>query len=220
MAVVTKTWKDRLVEYAGRRKLKNVATGEEVLMDVSRSEGTVSQAGDAFSAANMNNSSLKDSTSGESFNFGSLNGVRGFFTNPSKADDSFVPFSSGGFVFCGGNGHYNTLPDIWKYYTYSFSFNYYNDKVVSFAKNGITFLQAGKYKLTLKYTHNLNRIYIKANLNNAELETRYFDTEAKRTWELDLNVQKGDVLSFSVQCNNRNDLGDAWYDSTMVIAIA
>lgn len=55
MAFVTKTWKDRLVEYAGRRKLKNVATGEEVLMDVSRSEGTVSQAGDAFSAANMNN---------------------------------------------------------------------------------------------------------------------------------------------------------------------
>lgn len=54
MAFVTKTWKDRLVEYAGRRKLKNVATGEEVLMDVSRSEGTVSQAGDAFSAANMN----------------------------------------------------------------------------------------------------------------------------------------------------------------------
>ena len=108
MAFVTKTWKDRLVEYAGRRKLKNVATGEEVLMDVSRSEGTVSQAGDAFSAANMNNleqriknefdtvnSSLKDSTSGESFNFGSLNGVRGFFTDPSKADDSFVPFKSG-----------------------------------------------------------------------------------------------------------------------------
>lgn len=55
MAFVTKTWMDRLVEYAGRRKLKNVATGEEVLMDVSRSEGTVSQAGDAFSAANMNN---------------------------------------------------------------------------------------------------------------------------------------------------------------------
>lgn len=106
MAFVTKTWKDRLVEYAGRRKLKNVATGEEILMDVSRSEGTVNQAGDAFSAANMNNleqriktefdsvnSSLQDSNTSESFNFGSLNGVRGFFTNPSKADDSFVPFS-------------------------------------------------------------------------------------------------------------------------------
>ena len=106
MAFVTKTWKDRLVEYAGRRKLKNVATGEEILMDVSRSEGTVNQAGDAFSATNMNdleqriktefdsvNSSLQDSNTNESFNFGSLNGVRGFFTNPSKADDSFVPFS-------------------------------------------------------------------------------------------------------------------------------
>lgn len=40
------------------------------------------------------NSSLQDSSSGESFNFGSLNGVRGFFTNPSKADDSFIPFKS------------------------------------------------------------------------------------------------------------------------------
>lgn len=39
-------------------------------------------------------SSLQDSSSGESFNFGSLNGVRGFFTDPSKADDSFVPFKS------------------------------------------------------------------------------------------------------------------------------
>ena len=41
------------------------------------------------------NSSLQDSSSGESFNFGSLNGVRGFFTDPSKADDSFIPFKSG-----------------------------------------------------------------------------------------------------------------------------
>lgn len=54
MAFVTKTWKDRLVEFAGRRKLKNVSTNEEVLYDVSRSEGTVMQAGDSFSATNMN----------------------------------------------------------------------------------------------------------------------------------------------------------------------
>ena len=36
---------------------------------------------------------MNDSNTSESFNFGSLNGVRGFFTNPSRADDSFVPFS-------------------------------------------------------------------------------------------------------------------------------
>lgn len=106
MAFVTKTWKDRLVEYAGRRKLKNVATGEEILMDVSRSEGTVNQAGDAFSAANMNNleqriktefdsvnSSLTNEVA-ETFNYGMKDGVRGFYTNPSRADDSFVPFKS------------------------------------------------------------------------------------------------------------------------------
>lgn len=54
MAFVAKEWKDRLVEYAGRRKLKNVATGEETVYDVSRQEGAVSQAGDAFAAETMN----------------------------------------------------------------------------------------------------------------------------------------------------------------------
>ena len=49
-----KTWKDRLVEFAGRRTLKNVGTNESVTYDVTRAEGTVSQEGDAFSPANMN----------------------------------------------------------------------------------------------------------------------------------------------------------------------
>lgn len=31
----------------------------------------------------------------ESFNFGVKDGVRGFYTNPSRADDSFVPFKGG-----------------------------------------------------------------------------------------------------------------------------
>lgn len=30
----------------------------------------------------------------ESFNFGVKDGVRGFYTNPSRADDSFIPFSN------------------------------------------------------------------------------------------------------------------------------
>ena len=74
MAFVTKTWRDRLVEYAGRRKLKNVATGEEILMDVSRSEGTVNQAGDAFSAANMNNLEQRIKTEFDSVNSSLANG--------------------------------------------------------------------------------------------------------------------------------------------------
>ena len=49
-----KEWKSRLVEFAGRRLLRNVANGETVTYDVSRSEGQVSQEGDAFNTKNMN----------------------------------------------------------------------------------------------------------------------------------------------------------------------
>lgn len=54
MAFSKKTWKDRLAEYAGRRKITNVSTGSSQIVDVERSEGTVSEEGSAFSAANMN----------------------------------------------------------------------------------------------------------------------------------------------------------------------
>lgn len=49
-----KTWQDRIVEFAGRRTLVDVEAGKETLVDVYRSEGAVSQAGDAFSGENMN----------------------------------------------------------------------------------------------------------------------------------------------------------------------
>lgn len=54
MAFKKKTWSDRMVEYAGRRKLTNVSTKQAVIYDVERSEGTVSKEGDAFSSQNMN----------------------------------------------------------------------------------------------------------------------------------------------------------------------
>lgn len=54
MGFTKKTWKDRLVEHAGRRKLTNVATGTTETVDVTRAEGTESQAGDMFNATNMN----------------------------------------------------------------------------------------------------------------------------------------------------------------------
>lgn len=56
MAFVKKTWKDRLVEFPGRRLLKRISgsADSQMVVDVTRNEGTVSQGGDAFSAANMN----------------------------------------------------------------------------------------------------------------------------------------------------------------------
>lgn len=55
MGFAKKNWKDRVVEFAGRRKLVNVKTGEALTVDVSRNEGAINQAGDTFSAENMNN---------------------------------------------------------------------------------------------------------------------------------------------------------------------
>lgn len=57
MAVIfeKKTWVDRSSEFPGRRNLKDVVTGGVMTVDVTRNEGEVSQAGDPFSAENMNN---------------------------------------------------------------------------------------------------------------------------------------------------------------------
>lgn len=99
MAFVTKTWKDRLVEYAGRRKIKNVATGEETLVDVSRSEGTVSQAGDAFSAANMNNLEQRIKNEFDTVNSSLVSdiyvGDDGNLHKVIGGADTVLPFSSG-----------------------------------------------------------------------------------------------------------------------------
>ena len=54
MAFKKKTWIDRMVEFAGRRKITNVSTPAAQIIDVERAEGAVSQEGDAFSAENMN----------------------------------------------------------------------------------------------------------------------------------------------------------------------
>lgn len=57
MGFAKKTWKDRLVEFAGRRSLTKVsgsADGLIMIVDVARNEGNISQVGDTFSADNMN----------------------------------------------------------------------------------------------------------------------------------------------------------------------
>lgn len=53
MAYTKKEWTDRNVQYPGRRKLSAVS-GQTDVYDVVRNEGTITAAGDAFSAENMN----------------------------------------------------------------------------------------------------------------------------------------------------------------------
>lgn len=52
MAFVQKNWKNREVEYPGRRKL--APTGTENVVDVTREEGLVLEEGDALDAASFN----------------------------------------------------------------------------------------------------------------------------------------------------------------------
>ena len=52
MAFVTKTWTDRISEYPNRRTIDDGYVTKVVT--VGRDEGTVTQAGDAFNATNMN----------------------------------------------------------------------------------------------------------------------------------------------------------------------
>lgn len=54
MPFVKKEWVDRVSEYPTRRKLVNTSTSTEEIVTVQRYEGEISQEGDAFSAANMN----------------------------------------------------------------------------------------------------------------------------------------------------------------------
>ena len=54
MAFSVKTWVDRVSEYPSRRTLTNVSDSSQTVVTVARSEGVISQEGDAFNATNMN----------------------------------------------------------------------------------------------------------------------------------------------------------------------
>lgn len=54
MAFEVKTWNDRITEYPNRRILTDTSTNESQTVLVERSEGAISNEGDAFSAENMN----------------------------------------------------------------------------------------------------------------------------------------------------------------------
>ena len=54
MAYTKKTWKDRISQYLNRRKITDINTGTTQTVTVVRDEGNVTEAGDTFTAAVMN----------------------------------------------------------------------------------------------------------------------------------------------------------------------
>lgn len=101
MAFKKKTWKDRLVEFPGRRTLKRISGSADSTMvaDVTRNEGQVSQGGDAFSAANMNDleQRISDGFTDVINNLGGLSfGItaNGEYGYRKPGADTVFPFSS------------------------------------------------------------------------------------------------------------------------------
>lgn len=95
MGFTKKTWKNRIAEYINRRLLTN-EDGSTNLVTVARDEGTISQEGDAFNAANMND--LEDRIASEFeeinqsltklFTFENIKILSDYFTGSVKLLDS------------------------------------------------------------------------------------------------------------------------------------
>lgn len=109
MAFVKKTWKDRLVEFPGRRLLTRISGSADgqMVVDVARNEGNVPQAGDPFSAANMNDLEQRigdefDTLKGFEPILDSTGKIIGYKTDIGGADTVF-PFSTGDSIYLGTN---------------------------------------------------------------------------------------------------------------------
>lgn len=109
----------------------------------------------------------------ETFNFGIKDGVRGFFTDPSRADDSFIPFSQSLYVY---NKGVKKVP-------YTVYANHQNSGTISENEDNITIRSSGnnvtlhwtiditKYDyLILKWTGGRFDTYIGIGTNNANNE--------------------------------------------------
>lgn len=92
-----KEWKARLVKFAGRRLLRNVANGESTTYDVSRSEGQVSQEGDAFNTKNMNDLERRISNgfAKAKTNIDSLNDNGAIKGMDAREDGVYITYSTG-----------------------------------------------------------------------------------------------------------------------------
>lgn len=189
MAFVTKTWKDRMVEFAGRRKLKNVSTNEAVLYDVSRSEGTVMQAGDSFSATNMNDLEQRIKTE-----FDNVNSSLGGLSFAQDADgnwgykvgaDAVIPFR-GGFngadIYMSGTNLGNlSKTELASKGQYFYGFEY-DDSAKKF-----TVLYDGTYSYMLSTTSSYTSLYI----NDKLIE--YATHNGQATIYNTIELKKGDT---------------------------
>lgn len=92
MSFKQKTWNDRISEHPTRRTLTDVSDNTTKTVNVAREEGTISQEGDAFSAANMND---LESRIADGFSTLSQDSLKMSSSNPSSDSIKFGINASG-----------------------------------------------------------------------------------------------------------------------------
>lgn len=106
-----KNWKNRDVEYPGRRTLTDTISGTSQTVDVTRSEGTVAEAGDAFDASTMND---LEGRIGAGFTLVEADKLKKPTNSPSEGN--IVKYSGGSIVWApesgGGAATYEDYTDI------------------------------------------------------------------------------------------------------------
>lgn len=106
-----KNWKNRDVEFPGRRTLTDVLTSTSQTVDVTRSEGTITEAGDAFDASTMNDLEGRISSA-----FLLVDGAKFDKPTNSPSEGQVVKYSSGSVVWAaesgGGGTTYEDYTDI------------------------------------------------------------------------------------------------------------
>ena len=106
-----KNWKNRDVEYPGRRTLTDTLSGTSQTVDVTRSEGTITEAGDAFDASTMNDLEGRISSA-----FLLIDGAK--FNNPtnSPSEGKIIKYQSGAVVWAtesgGGGAAFDDYTDV------------------------------------------------------------------------------------------------------------
>ena len=111
-----KNWKNRDVEFPGRRTLTDTISGTSQTVDVTRSEGTVTEAGDAFDASTMND---LEGRIGAGFTLVEADKLKKPTNSPSEGN--IVKYQSGSIVWApesGGGATYEDYTNITVYGDY------------------------------------------------------------------------------------------------------
>ena len=144
---IKKTWKDRISEYPTRRTLTK-EDGSTELVTVSRSEGTVSQEGDAYCADNMNDLEKRVDDALNEAN-SNLNEI---------GDYEFVAKATSG-----GNIE---VPNLSNYRFIELGYAYTDDIIINLSTIPIGLFKTGKhFFVSAKY----------ANVYDAQFSIRYID---------------------------------------------